>query len=160
MITRDSSGLRLPDLRKDSVALGWFGGLAVLIGAALGVAVASPGVYRHAAALAGVTSLLWAAIRWLGVRLAGPRLLAEDPAALRGAFSLGLLAYAFAVTPELRFAAWLAAGAVTGVTLVRVGRGRREVARAIAFAWGMQAVVVTGGWLARNALLAILIARG
>ena len=148
----------LTDVRRRSLA--WLGVCAVFVGAVVGVAIASPGLDRAAAALAGAASLMWMGIRWLVMRLTAPRLLAEDPSAVRGAFSLGLLAYAAAVTPELRFAAWLASGALTAVMLVRLGRSRKEIARAVGFAWGAQALVVTGGWLARNAFVAILALRG
>jgi hypothetical protein len=136
------------------------GGLAVLVGAAIGILLSAPGVDRRAAVLAGLASIMWAVIRWVAIRLAAPRTLAENPAALRDAVSLGLLAYAIAVTPELRFAAWLISAAVTGAVLLRRGRARGEVARLVGIAWGVQALVVAGGWLARNALLVLLTARG
>ncbi len=124
------------------------------------MAVALPGVDRRSAALAGIAGFLWAGVRWLGMRLAAPRLYEDDPAALRGALSVGLLGYALAITPELRLVAWLISGAITGILLVRVGRERREVVRAVAIVWGMQAVVVAGGWLARNAFMGVLATRG
>ena len=103
---------------------------------------------------------MWMVIRWFGVRWAAPGVVAEDSAALRGAFALGLLPYSLAFTPELRLVAWIAAGAITGLILLRIGRERREVSRAIGFAWGIQALVVLGGWLARNAYFAVISARG
>jgi hypothetical protein len=148
----------LTDVR--SPLLAWLGVVAVVLGATVGIAIASPGTDRRAAALAGAASLMWMAIRWLGMRWAAPKLTAEDGDALRGAYALGLLAYALAVTPELRLAAWLAAGAITSVVLVRIGRDRREVARAVGYAWGIQALVVAGGWLARNAYFAFVATRG
>jgi len=141
-------------------ALGWAGASAVVLGAVVGVAIAPPGIERQTAALAGAASLMWMVIRWLGMRLAAPRLFTEDRAALRGALALGLLSYSLAVTPELRLVAWFAAAVVTAWALLRVGRQRREVLLAVGFAWGMQALVVAGGWLARNALVALLAARG
>lgn len=152
-----SSGA-LTDIRQPSLL--WLGASAVLVGAAIGCAIAAPGIDRQSAALAGAASLMWMAIRWIIVRFAAPQLLAEDPAAARGAVSLGLLAYSVAVTPELRFAAWLVAGAVSAIALVRLGRPRGEATRAIGLAWGMQAFVVTGGWIARNALIAVIASRG
>lgn len=160
MIARDDPRPSFVERLSERVELGWLGGFAVLVGAILGVAIASPGFDRRSAAFAGASSFLWVAIRWLALRTSAPRLVAENPVALRTAFSLGLLTYAFAATPELRFAAWVAAGAVTGVTLVRLGGARRDVVRAIGMAWGLQALVVTGGWLARNAFVAIVAARG
>lgn len=149
--SRDISDLRRP-------ALAWLGGVAVLIGAGAGVLLASPGIDQRAAALAGTASLMWAGLRWLAVRVSAPRLATADPDALRGALSLGVFAYALAATPELRFAAWLAAGAISSYTLLRFGFDRKDVVRGIGFAWGVQAVVVVGGWLARNALIALVAA--
>ena len=130
-------------------------------GATVGIVVASPGTDRRAAALAGVASLMWMAIRWLAMRWAAPRLVAEDPAALRGAFALGLLAYALALTPELRLAAWLSQPVPSRAWCsCESGGSAARSSRAVGFAWGMQALVVAGGWLARNAYIAILAARG
>ncbi len=117
----------LGDLRHPIVV--WAGGFAVIIGGVLGVALAAPGVDQRSAALAAMASLMWAAIRWLVMRLSARHAHAEDPAGLRGAVSLGLVAYAFAVTPELRFLAWAASAAITAAALIRLGRQRGEVTR-------------------------------
>ena len=114
---------------------------------------------KPCAALAAIASLMWAAIRWLVMRLSATTARAEDPAGLQGAISLGLFAYAFAVTPELRFLAWAASGAITAAVLVRLGLNRREVTRSVGLAWGAQGLVVAGGWIARAAVLAVLTTR-
>jgi len=136
------------------------GGLAVLVGALGGILLSAPGVDRRVAALAGLASIMWAGIRWVALRLAAPRTFAENPAALRDAVWTGLLVYAIALTPELRFAAWLISAGVTGGVLIRRGRSRGEVVRSVGIAWGAQALVVAGGWLARSALLVLLAAGG
>jgi hypothetical protein len=160
-LSRHSSPERQKPVATDShPALAWVGGLAVLVGAAVGVALSAPGVDRRVAALAGLASIMWAVIRWIAIRIAARRTLAENPAALRDAVALGLLVYAFAVTPELRFAAWLISAVVTGGALIGRGRDRGEVVRSVGIAWGVQALVVAGGWLARSALIALLTARG
>jgi hypothetical protein len=159
-LSRQSSPQAQEPLATDNhTALPWLGGLALLIGVVVGVLLSAPGVDRRAAVLAGAASIMWAVIRWIAVRMSAHRTLAENPVALRDAVSVGLLVYAFAVTPELRFAAWLISGAVTGLVLLRRGRDRGEVVRSVGIAWGVQAVVVAGGWLARSALLALLTAR-
>ena len=140
--------------------LPYVGVVAIVAGAAFGVLIASPGIGRRAAMLAGAASLMWTAIRWVALRFRAPGLVPSDERAVRGAFSLGLLAYAVALTPELRLAAWVAAAAITGVALIRLGRPREEVVRTIGFAWGVQALVVTLGWLAKNAYVAIVTMRG
>ncbi len=141
-------------------ALPLLGGLAVLVGAAVGILLSAPGVDRRVAALAGLASIMWAGIRWVALRLAAPRAFAENPAAARDAVWLGLLVYAIAVTPELRFAAWLISGGGDGRGAHPARSKRGEVVRAVGIAWGAQAVVVAGGWLARSALLVLLAAGG
>lgn len=145
------------DLRRPALAV--VGVSAITFGAVVGVLVASPGVDRRAAALAGAASFMWIAVRWLCVRVFAPAL-ATDRAVLRGALSLGLLGYAFAATPELRFVAWLLAGVISAYVLVRFGSNRADVARGIGSAWGVQAAVVVGGWLAGNAFVAYFASHG
>lgn len=136
----------------------WLGGSALVLGIALGVALAPPGLPRSLALWAGAQSALWAAVRWLLMRYTG-RGVARDGAKLLGASSLGLLAYAAAVTPELRAAAWVVSAALTWLALVRLGDPRSEAGRTVAIAWGAQALVVAASWIARNGALAFLIGR-
>jgi len=140
------------DLRHP--ALPRFALAAACAGVVGGVALASPGLDRRAAALAGLASLMWMVARWFILRFAAAGIFAEDPTALSGAYSLGLLSYAFALTPELRLAAWAASAALTGIALARIGGDRDDLARAIAIAWAAQALVVACGWIARNAFVA------
>jgi hypothetical protein len=135
------------------------GDAALVLGVGVGIALAPPGSARYLAAWAGAQSVLWAAVRWLLMRYAG-RGAAEDRSALLGASSLGLIAYALAVTPELRALAWAASAALTWFALVRLGDRRAEAGRTVAIAWGAQALVVTVSWIARNGVLAFLISRG
>jgi hypothetical protein len=146
------------DLRHP--ALGWFGVVAVCLGAAGGIVLASPGLDRRAAALAGFASLMWMAIRWLVLRSFAETSVREDPAGLRGSYSVGLLCYALALTPELRLAAWVCSAALTSAVLARTGRDRGEWTRAVAIAWGAHALVAVSGWLARNAFVAYFALRG
>ncbi len=125
----------------------------------VGVALAPPGTARYLAAWAGAQSVLWAAVRWLLMRYTG-RGAAEDRSILLGASSLGLVAYAIAVTPELRAVAWAGSAALTWFALVRLGDRRAEAGRTVAIAWGAQALVVAVSWIARNGVLAFLISRG
>lgn len=134
----------------------WVGTAALAAGAVGGVLLVSTTLDRRAAALAGVASFMWAAIRWFVMRRALPDVATDDSAALRGSLARGLTVYAIALTPELRLIAWLGAAAMTGASLLRAGHAREPVLRAIALAWGLQAVVVAGGWLARNMLVAVV----
>jgi len=137
----------------------WLGVSALLLGIALGVALAPPGLPRSLALWAGVQSALWAVVRWLLMKYAG-RGAARDGAVLLGASSLGLIAYAAAVTPELQAGAWAVSAALTWFALVRLGDRKSEAARTVAIAWGAQALVVSASWIARNGVLAFLVGRG
>ncbi len=137
----------------------WIGCASVLMGAAAGIALAIPGLPRSLAVWAGAQSLIWAVARWLLMRYAG-RGIARNSAALLGASSLGLVAYAFAATPELRALAWVVSAVITWLALVRLGDSRREASRNVGIAWGAQAVVVAASWFARSAVIAMLASRG
>jgi nucleotide-binding universal stress UspA family protein len=93
--------------------------------------------------------MIWAAVRLWLLRFADP--LPGDPAGTGGAWAAGMLAYAFAVIPELEFAAYSVSAIVTAAVLVRAGSPRGRAVRAAAFAWGAQAVVMLVAWLARTA---------
>ena len=125
--------------------------LALVLGAAGGTLMADSGPARTAALFAGALSVAWAGMRWLILQLTAGPVAAEHPAGLRGAWALGLLAYAVALTPALRLAAWAASAAVTVVLMWRLGVARRDVTRSVALAWGAQALLVAGEWFARNA---------
>jgi hypothetical protein len=140
-------------------AVVWIGGASVVIGAAVGIALAVPGLPRSLAVWAGVQSLVWAVARWLLMRYAG-RGMARNSTALLGASSLGLVVYALAVTPELRALAWVVSAVITRLALVGLGDSRREAARTVGIAWGAQAVVVAASWVARSAVIALLASRG
>lgn len=146
------------DVRHPAMAV--YGATAVVTGALVGAYTASPGIPRLSALLAGTMSVVWAVIRPLVVRFVGPDLVAEDDELLRGALSVGLLGYVFAITPETRLLAWAVSAAVTGLLAVRGGLTRRRVWQVIALAWGAQAFVVIGEWIARNAFVAVLASRG
>ena len=146
-----------PWLLRSSVV--WLGGCSLALGIGLGVALAPPGLPRTLAAWAGVQSVLWAVVRWLLMKYTG-RGAARDGAALLGASSLGLIAYAAAVTPGLRVAAWVVSAVLTWFGLVRLGDRRDEAARTVALAWGAQALVVAASWIARSGVFAFLASRG
>jgi hypothetical protein len=137
----------------------WLGGVSLALGIGVGIALAPPGLPRSLALWAGVQSALWVIVRGLLMKYAS-RGKARDLSALAGASSLGLIAYAAAVTPELRAAAWAASAALTWLALVQLGDGRREAGRTVGIAWGAQALVVAGSWIARSAVVAILASRG
>ena len=128
---------------------------ALLAGAAISTAIAMPGPPRATALVASATSLAWAGVRWLVLRLAAGQLDIDDAPALRGAYGIGLLLYVFALTPWLHLAVWALSGGVTALVLWRLGVNRRKVAWAVGAAWGVQALGVTGVWLARNAYVIV-----
>lgn len=135
-----------PALR--SRTLFWAAWAAAIAGSIAAVAIAPAGETLPAAAEA-VIGLVWAGLRLWLLRFAEP--LPGDAAGVRGAWALGLCAYALAITPELGFAAFFVSGIATGITLVRIGAERRIATRAVLFAWGAQAAVMLCAWLARTA---------
>jgi len=141
----------LLDVRRWPIVLAGIG--AVCVGAGCGIALAVPGPPRAAAMLAGATGVVWAAARWLIAHLAARHFGIDDSPALRGALAAGMVAYAFALTPELRVAAWIASGAITALVLIRLKVATRTAWRLVALAWGAQGVSVAGAWLARNAYI-------
>ena len=88
-----------PPTPADAPARPWLLGRAVValgagalvIGIALGIALAPTSTARTLAVWAGVQTLLWAVARWLLMRFATGRP-ARDGAALLGATSVGLIA--------------------------------------------------------------------
>lgn len=141
-------------------ALVWAGGLAMLGGAALTVAISPAGTARSVAISAAVMSLIWGALRWALMRIVASETLARDLRSTRGAWAAGATVWILGVTPELRGLAWAASGAITWLVLERLGVTRRQALVCVGVAWGAQAFVVVGSWLARNAIIAILATRG
>lgn len=132
-----------------------YAGIAcVACGALARVAFAAPG--GRVLAIAGSASaLLWAAIRLAALALL-VRDLRRDDAAVRGAWGVGLAAWAIAWSPILAAIAWAASGFVTLAALEQLGERKPSARRAVAIAWGAQAAFVTAVWLARNAWVALL----
>ena len=143
-----------------SSAIVWAGGLGLLAGALCTVLLAPTDVTRPTAIAAAIMTLVWAAIRWALLWATATGALKRDPRAIRGAWALGSIAWAIGVTPELRALAWLLSGALTWYALERLGAPRRQAGVSVGIAWGSQAVVVIGSWLARNAIVAFLATRG
>jgi len=137
----------------------WLGAASLALGIGLGVALSPPGPARSLAIWAGVQSALWAPLRWLVMKYAS-RGRTLDGAALLGASSLGLVAYAVAATPELRAVAWVASAAITWAALSRLGDNRREAAQIVGIAWGAQALVLVASWIARSGVIAFFASRG
>jgi len=147
-------------LSLGSPALVWAGGLAVLIGAAGTVALSTAGTTRAVAISAAVMMIVWAGVRWALMDVVARHRTSLSRAQVRGAWALGSLVWIVGVTPELRVLAWVASGAATWLVFERLGATRRQALTCVGIAWGAQAVVVIGSWLARNAIIAILAARG
>jgi len=143
-----------------SPALSWAGGLAVTVGAAATVALSGSGTTRSVAIVAAVMTLVWAAVRWALLDVVASRRTTLGHANIRGAWALGSLAWLIGVTPELRALAWLVSGVVTWRVLERHGATRRQSLASVGIAWGAQALVVLGSWLATNAVIALLATRG
>lgn len=145
-------------LRSPLVA--WIGGVAILVGAAGTIALSHAGIARSVAISAAVMSLIWGGLRWALLRFGTSGDLKHDPHAVRGAWALGSMVWVVGVTPELRGAAWVISAAVTWVVLQRLGATKRQAGFAVGIAWGAQAVVTIGSWLAKNAVVAFLATRG
>lgn len=143
-----------------STALVWAGALAVVVGAVGAVALAGPGASRSVAVVAAGMSLMWAVVRWALTDVVASHRTTLARADVRGACAAGSLVWVVALTPELRLFAWAVSGIVTGLLLTRLGANRRQTFTCVGIAWGAQAAVVVGSWLARTAIIAILATRG
>jgi hypothetical protein len=150
--------VRVLDLRSPGMA--WLGGGALIAGSVATIALASPVTPRAVAISAAGMSLVWGGMRWALLQVTARGTLARDPQAIRGAWATGSAVWLLGVTPELRVLAWAVSAAVTWVVLERLGASRRQATVGVGIAWGAQAFVVIGSWLARNAIVAILAARG
>lgn len=135
------------------------GAASLLIGAIARVALSAPGPARSGALVAGIAAVLWAVARF-AIVMAKVQTLARDTAAVRGAFAVGLIPFALAVSPALALVAWAASGAITWWLLVRLGERRDRAIVAVGFAWGAQAAIYVVGWLVRNALVAMSLGAG
>ena len=136
------------------------GVIALVVGAVGGVALSAPGSQRTAALVAGMMSVVWAAVRLLLMQFSLPVDLKNRRSVIRGAWSFGLLIWFIGVTPELRVIAWGISGALTWFALKRTGASRPQARHCVGIAWGSQALVVAGSWIARNALMVVLLSRG
>ena len=143
-----------------SPALTWIGGLALLVGAVGTVVLSAANAMRPVAIAAAGMSLVWGALRLILLRVGATNRLRKDPLGIRGAWALGSIAWVVAVTPELRALAWAVSGAVTWLVIERLGATRRQASICVGIAWGAQAFVAVGSWLASNAVVAILASRG
>lgn len=137
----------------------WAGCLALLAGAVFTVVAAPSGIAKRAALLAAVAGLLWGALRLALMHVGATGTLSSDRPAIRGAWGLGSTVWLLGITPELRVLSWALSGAVTWVALERLGASRRQAGRCVGVAWGVQALVTVGSWLARNAIIGILAGR-
>ena len=143
-----------------SPSLAWTGGLAVVMGAVGTVALSGTGPGRWVALSAAVMTLMWAGMRWALMDIVARHRTTLTRAQIRGAWAWGALVWVIGVTPELRALAWVVSGAVTWLIVERLGATRRQALACVGIAWGAQALVVVGSWLARNAIIAILATRG
>lgn len=125
--------------------------LAPVLGGVARVALADEGT-RAAAAWAAATDVAWAGGRLAIMAWAG-RLRGRAP---WGAWALGLIPFAVAVTPLLAAIAWAASGVLTWWTLRIAGRDTISARRMIAAAWGTQAAVAVIAWIAVNAWVVLL----
>jgi len=159
-LTENPPEMRRGALSFRSPALAWAAGLALIVGAAGTIALSASGSSRPVAISAAVMTLVWAAVRWALLDAVARHRMTLARAEVRGAWALGSLAWAAGVTPELRVLAWAVSGAVTWIVLERLGASRRQTALGVGIAWGAQAFVVVGSWLATNAIVGFLATRG
>lgn len=143
-----------------SPALPWAASVALIIGAVGTVALSSSGQDRSVAISAAVMMIVWAGVRWALMDVVARHRTTLARTDVFSAWAIGSLVWVLGVTPELRLLAWTVSGAVTWLILERLGAIRRQAALCVGVAWGAQALVVIGSWLARNAIIAILATRG
>ncbi len=143
-----------------SPIVAWVGCLAVAFGALGIVTLAGSGTDRWVGVSGATMTIVWAGVRWALMDVVARRETTLTRAQVRGAWAVGALVWLIGVTPELRALAWVASGAVTWLILERLGATRRQALTCVGIAWGSQALVVVGSWLAKGALIAILATRG
>ena len=127
---------------------------AACAGAVGGALLAARNGPATAGWLAGLASVVWAAVRLLLMRLTSRGRVDAD--AVYRAWALGSLVLVLGLTPETRLAVWVVAAVVTWIALVRHGASRPSASRLTGIAWGAQALVVVVSWLAESAILALL----
>lgn len=142
-----------PLLSSAAVVWAW---AALVLGALLGVTLASPGDKRAALGAAALT-LLWAPVRYGLMRFA-LRDIAEK-SVVRGGWAIGCLPWAIAVEPASAAVAFVLSAPVTWAGLEMLGVGRRDAARAVALAWGAQLAITLIAWVARNAFVLLFVGR-
>lgn len=132
------------------------GALAVLVGTIVAVAVPHGNIERLQAASASVVSAIWAIGRWIILRRSLP---AEKTAAADASSGWGMVPWAVAWSPELRFGAWVVSAILTWLLLERRDITRREALVAIGRAWGAHAAFTVVWILMQNAVVILLAMR-
>ena len=156
---------RLPRLSGDDFTLGswtttWSCVAVAIAGTVAATTLAQAGHERTLEILAAAAGIGWMAIRLVLMRLAASHWsLKAEAGDLRGAWALGLLPFIVGISPELRLLAWVVSAAITYVVVVRTSVSRLDARRVVGVAWGVQAVVVTANWIARNAYFIVLAMR-
>lgn len=133
------------------------GSTGVLVGPILGVGAASASGGQRAAWLAAVSTLVWAFGRLLLLELALPQRVSRRR--VMRPWAWGLVPYVVAVTPSLTLLAWAVSAGLTAWLFIRDGLQQREATRAVAVAWGTQALFAGVAWVIVNGWVAFLAAR-
>ena len=141
----DGDGMaRLAEAGAAALAVG--AGLAFLVSGALGDAE-----IRRFLAIGWTAA--WALVRLLLLRLAGRGHPFTDTRRLEAAWGASLLPYLTAVAPPLEIAALGVSAYLAHRGLIALGASREESTRAVAVAFGGQALVEIGAWVVRGGLV-------
>jgi hypothetical protein len=130
------------------------GGLAFAVGIVTAFALSA--ALREPPARAFLTAawtITWAITRYLIMKLATRRL--EKGRTLEWAWAPALIPFAGAVAFPLGIAALASSAYLTYAGLTGLTVGRRDATRAVALAFGGQALVEVAAWLARGGLVAL-----
>ena len=87
---------------------------------------------------AGAVSVMWVVARLVIMRLSNVRETTIEPKMIHSAWAVGALPQLFAVTPELKVAAWLLGGVLTFRALVNAGTAPRDALWLCAWGYGIE----------------------
>ncbi len=132
-----------------------YAALSTGVAGAVAVAFATRST-REEAVVTGLSMLAWAAIRLMLLRTMASRSPHADQQLVRDAWALGLTPFALAWVDVTHAAAFLASAYITARGLGATLEQRKLAVGAAAVAFGAQAVVVAGAWLARSAVFFLM----
>lgn len=151
-----AASVTLPEQRTARIAptAAFTLGMAATGVGALGTVLLSPGAAAGAGAL---VSAMWVLARLLAMRLGAQARPWTAGADLTAAWAAGALAQIVALTPPLRFAAWVAGAAMTWRYLRRTGLGAGDASWVTGWGYGLEVAGFVALALVRNLEVAIVL---